>query len=432
MITRRTRIQLLVFVILTLVGVTFVGARYARLDRIFLDTDYLVSADFADSGGIFEGAEVTYRGSGIGKVSDLQLGGDGIRVVLQIDDEYDEIPADSLAIVGNKSAVGEQYVELQPQSDGGPFLESGSEIARDNTAIPIPTTELLTNIDGLANSVPRDALRTTVSELGTGFKDTGRDLGQIIDTGNSFVQAADANFQTTVDLIRDSRVVLQGQADKSSAIRSFSRDLRLFSGTLADSDGDLRRVIESGSATATELRTFLEQNQVDLGALIRNLVTTGEVVVKHLDGIEQVLVVYPYVVEGGFSVVSKGPEGRYDAEFGLILTQSPPVCKAGYESTDRREPRETEDRPMNSQARCTEPPSQSSARGAQNAPQNRAPAMVGQNRVATYDLGTGEVDWSGRGASAEREVVYTGGAADSWGASESWKWMLLQPAAAEE
>ncbi len=49
-------------------------------------------------------------------------------------------------------------------------------------------------------------------------------------------------------------------------------------------------------------------------------------VVKHLDGIKQILVIYPYVVEGGFTVVSKSPDtGLYDAHFGLILTTNP-VC----------------------------------------------------------------------------------------------------------
>ena len=81
-------------------------------------------------------------------------------------------------------------------------------------------------------------------------------------------------------------------------------------------------MIDSGSATAIELRTFLEDNEVDLAELINSLVTTGEIVVKHLDGVEQVLVVYPYVVEGGFTVVAKDPAtGRYDAHFGMVLTR---------------------------------------------------------------------------------------------------------------
>ena len=101
----------------------------------------------------------------------------------------------------------------------------------------------------------------------------------------------------------------------------------MFSSTVADHDRDLRRLIEDGSLGANELRVFLEDNEVELGDLINNLVTTGEIVVKHLDGIEQLLVIYPYVVEGGYTVVSRSPgTGLYDAHFGMVLTQDPHVC----------------------------------------------------------------------------------------------------------
>ena len=100
-------------------------------------------------------------------------------------------------------------------------------------------------------------------------------------------------------------------------------------------------MIDNGSATASELRRFLDDNKVDLAELINELVTTGEVVVKHLAGVEQLLVVYPYVVEGGFTVVARSPDtGLYDAHFGMILTTNPEVCHAGYESTDRRPPQD--------------------------------------------------------------------------------------------
>ena len=42
MITRRTKVQLLIFVLITLIGVRYVGARYARLDRFFFDDAYTV------------------------------------------------------------------------------------------------------------------------------------------------------------------------------------------------------------------------------------------------------------------------------------------------------------------------------------------------------------------------------------------------------
>ena len=71
--------------------------------------------------------------------------------------------------------------------------------------------------------------------MGKAFDGTGEDLGRIIDTGNSFIQAANDNFDVTTALIRDSNTVLKGQVASASAIREFARNLALFSGTLAGS-----------------------------------------------------------------------------------------------------------------------------------------------------------------------------------------------------
>jgi phospholipid/cholesterol/gamma-HCH transport system substrate-binding protein len=422
MITRRTKIQLMIFVIITLFGVTFVGARYAQLDRLVIDRSYTVVAHFEQSGGIFAGGEVSYRGVGIGTVDKLVLTDEGVDVYLDIENGFDKIPADTLAIVGNRSAVGEQYVELQPQTDAKPYLENDSEIAIEDTRIPIATETLLANLSNTVESVDKEALRTTVSELGQAFDGTGQDLQRIIDTGNSFLETANANFDVTTALIRDSNTVLNGQVDSASAIRNFAKQLALFSGSLAGSDADLRTIIDEGSATATQLRTFLEENRVDLGELINNLVTTGDVIVKHLDGIEQLLVIYPYVVEGGFTVVSKSPEtGLYDAHFGMIMTTQA-VCHKGYEGTDHRPPQDGSNDPMNVDARCTEPPTQSNARGAQNAP--RAGANYRAPVVASYDPTTNKLHWGSR---VDPALSAPGSVAPDTLGEESWKWLFLQP-----
>src|SRR5690606_26761083 len=107
-----------------------------------------------------------------------------------------------------------------------------------------------------------------------------------------------------------------------------------------------------GGATARQLRTFLERNEVDLAELINNLVTTGDIVVKRIPGIRQLLILYPYVVAGGYTVVSNSAnaDGLYDAHFGLVLTIDPHVCAEGYGSPIRA-PQDRTDLPMDEAAR---------------------------------------------------------------------------------
>ena len=155
MITRRTKIQLVIFALITMIGVSFVGARYARLDRLVLDKSYAVTPHFAESGGIFTGAEVAYRGVTVGQVSDMKLTDRGVDVVLNIEKKYQDIPRRTKAVVANRSAVGEQYVDLQPETKQRPYLADGSEIPTAMTRTPIETTKLLTDLDTTVNSVTR-------------------------------------------------------------------------------------------------------------------------------------------------------------------------------------------------------------------------------------------------------------------------------------
>ncbi len=447
----------MVFVIITLLGVSFVGAKYAKLGDLFFNTKYKVNVQLAQSGGIFTGAEVDYRGVNVGLVTDMVLTREGVTAVLSIDNSQKKIPADTIAVVANRSAVGEQYIDLEPKSDGQPYLKDGSVVATADTVTPVSTTELLTNLDALVQSVPKDKLQTVVSSLGDAFHGTGPALSKIIDTSTSFIRTANDNFDTTTALIRDSNTVLKTQVAETSAIKSFSRDLSLFTDTLAGHDKQLREVIESGSATATELRTFLEQNQVDLGRLVSNLLTTGKITYARLPGVRQILVLYPYMVAGSFSAVQLDNPGNptnptdpdkkgvypapYDARFGLVLQQVPNICdsnnNSGYHKNQVRSPGandgsvydgkpgtgDLKDLPMDMTAGCTDTSGHLAARGAQMAPRvannYRAP-------VASYDVKTGHLTWA-TGANHAPVEMSSAQAPELYG-KDAWKWMLLQPA----
>jgi phospholipid/cholesterol/gamma-HCH transport system substrate-binding protein len=418
MISRTTKIQLLVFAAITMLGCSYVGAHYAQLDRLVVDDRYTVSADFAESGGIYVGAEVAYRGVPIGRVDGMRLTDDGVDVDLAIENDVREIPADVVAVVADRSAVGEQYVDLQPRTDTGPYLHDGSTIDRADTRTPIAPTKLLVDVDQLVRSVNETDLRTVVSELGTAFYDAGPDLSRIVSTGDSFIETASDNIDVTRRLLANTDIALSTQLASESSIRTFARNLRLFSDTLAASDPDLRTVIDAGGRAASKIRSLIAANADQISELLANAVTTNRIVVAHLDGIEQVLVLYPYVVEGGYTVVAKDPlTGLYDAHFGLVLTQDPPVCHQGYGSR-QRDPNDLREEPMDKSAQCTEPQSQSNARGAQNAPGGRSPV------VASYDPATQTLAPVRRNPDAGMSLF---GDEGSLLGDDAWKWLFLGP-----
>ena len=366
MIRRATKIQLLVFALITLVTVSILSARFVGLTDRIMGGSYLVSADFADSGGIFKGSEATYRGVTVGKVEALALKKGGVLVQVRFN-RGTEIPKDTQAVVENRSAVGEQYIDFQPRTAHGPMLATGSVVPRADTRAPVRIDNLLLHLDTTVQSVDRKQLGVVVDELGTAFAGSGTDLQRLLDSGDALTKAATEALPQTIKLINDGRIVLDTQKATSGNIKDFSRNFADLSETLRDSDADLRLVLDRGVVASKELDGLIKDNQGSLAALLTNFITIGQVTTAHVNGIEQLMVTYPDVVAGGYTVVP----GDGTAHFGLVLNaDDPKACTAGYGGTHRIGPDQSVKLPpVNSGAHCTLPRgSTSSVRGAQNAP----------------------------------------------------------------
>ena len=374
MITRGTKFKIVAFVLVALVGISYVSANYVGL---FRSSSKVVTMQLADSGGIFTNAEVTYRGVTIGRVGQLRLTADGIEVDLELDADAPRVPASTEAVVTNRSAVGEQYVDLRPKNDDGPYLEAGSVIPRSATKTPPPVDGLLSNLDAFASSVPTDSLKTVVDELHTAFNGTGGDLQVLIDNTSAFTAAASEHLPQTTQLLKDGKIVLATQAAQGGAIRSFSGDLRLIAEQMKASDGDLRRLIVAVPPASEQVSALLKESGPNLGVVFANLLTTANILVTRRDGLEQIAVTYPIAVAGGFTVAP----GDGTAHFGLALNMFDPMpCTAGYEGTTIRSGNDTSSAPLNTQAYCAlARGSATSVRGSQNAPYGGTPTTPAGN-----------------------------------------------------
>jgi phospholipid/cholesterol/gamma-HCH transport system substrate-binding protein len=371
MIQRSVKVRLVAFVAVSLLGVSYLALNYIGLAGRLFGSQYTISADFADSGGIFPNAEVTYRGVPIGRVSAMHLLSNGVRVDLRIESNRWHVPVAARAVVTDRSAVGEQFVDLVPGSDHPPYLSAGDVIPMSQTSIPVSSQTLLINLDLLVRDVDRNALSTVVSELGTAFNGSGTDLAALLDYGDQLLSAARDALPQTLKLIDDGGTVLDTLNSQAPAFRNFASQLRLIAGQLRSSDPDLRRVLANGPPAVAELTGLITDNKTDAGVLLANLLTTSDLLVRRVGGIRQILSAYPAVTAGGYtSVLAQGA-----VHFGLVLNlDDPPPCVRGYGGTTKRFPQDGANIPANTSARCTESRgSVTDVRGAQNVPTNGVP-----------------------------------------------------------
>lgn len=372
MITAGTRIKMLAFLLISASVITVVGTRYADLGRhVGLRGYYVARLELAETGGLFPGSNITYRGVSVGRVGHLHLTDNGVVAELKINDSAPPIPAELKAVVANLSAVGEQYVDLRPASDRAPYLMDGSVVPRSAATTPAPVTDLLRATDDFARSVPLDSLRVVVDEFYQAFNGQGPHLQALLDAQNEFILAADADIGPTSRLIHDGEAVLRTQNEEAEALKSFSKGARLLAARLRSADTDLRRLIAVAPQASGELAGLLRDLDPELSVVIANLLTVSDLTVTRVDGLEELMVRLPGVVAAGSTVVQDGT-----LRFGMATTFFAPLpCTSGYSGTTYRNGLNTSPGPpLNTAARCAMPPASGvNVRGAANAPRRGVP-----------------------------------------------------------
>jgi phospholipid/cholesterol/gamma-HCH transport system substrate-binding protein len=392
MLTKATIAKNIAFLLVAVLVLGYLGVRYADLGRyVGLRGYYTVTVELPETGGLFEHSEVTYRGVSVGRVGPIRLTAGGVEAQLRINDSAPRIPQRLHAVVASLSAVGEQYIDLQPATDKGPFLHDGSHVDQADTSIPAPVTNLLTSVNDLAGSVPLESLRTVVDELGLAFNGQADNLRSLLDTSGRFIQAADTNLPTDTRLMIDGKTVLTTQAAEGDAIRSFADSAKQLAAQLDSSDADLRRLITAAPDAATQVSALLRDLGPQLSVVVANLLTTSDVAATRQRGIEEYLVTAPAVVSAGSSALdAKG------LHFGMAVTFFQPLpCTSGYGGTAYRNGLDTSapKTAFNTAARCTEPASSGiDVRGSAHAPGGGGvpdPAEPGSVLPTRTDAGTG-------------------------------------------
>lgn len=421
--SRGVKVRILLFVVLSAVGIVYVSANYLGFVDKVTGSGFTVHATLPGSGGLFEGSEVTYRGVKVGRVARLTPREEGVTLDLALE-EGTKLPVDAPMYVHNLSAVGEQYLDFEPDDTSGPYAAGGDTLQGDASSLPVSEEDLLVELDSLVGSVDRRNLGTVIGEVGTLFRGTGRPLQRMIDNGSVFVDEASAHTAETIQLLRNGLRVLQTQKEQGENIQAFSRNLRLLTQTLAGSDQDLRTVLQGTPGAVREVDALLRDLEPTVPVLLANAITLNQVVVTHLSGVEQLLVEFPRSVQAGFT----GTPGDGWGHVNIQTNQNPTPCSGeGYKPYSQwRNAHDLTDSEVYP-AHCGKgaPYIQ---RGSRYSPTANSSASPGRAYRGAYDALTGlsgtAVDGAGNPASIHgpENLSVLGG--------DSWKWLLVGPVAA--
>ena len=289
-----------------------------------------VTLELPAAGGLYRFSNVTYRGVQIGEVREVKLTEKGAEAKLTLDTSP-KIPADLQAEVRSVSAVGEQYVDLRPRTDSGPYLTDGSVITMDNTTIPQQVGPMLDQVSTLVDSIPGNRLSDLLDESFKGLNGAGDDFQSLLDSSANITDYLNDVSDQSRALIDDSGPLLESQAETTDAIRTWARSLAGVTEQVAQDDPQLRAILQRGPGFAQEASQLLTQVKPTLPILLANLTTLGQILVTYNPSLEQLLVLLPGVIgaQQSFGLPKNNPTGLPLSDFSFTIAD-PNACTVGF------------------------------------------------------------------------------------------------------
>jgi phospholipid/cholesterol/gamma-HCH transport system substrate-binding protein len=245
----------------------------------FVPQGYRITVEFNQAVQLGTQADVEIAGVSIGKVVDVGLDRKtGLtRAVLQIDPKYAPRPANTRAILREKTLLGETYVGLSFGNSNGPMLGDGARLPQGQVAPTVQLDQILNTFDPKT----RQAFETWMQDDGMAFTNRGQDfndaLAELVPFAgnvNNVLEVLRRDGTATSTLLSDGGRVLSAISQNPTQLQGLIRNANsVFAATAAQSD-DLAASIKAFPAFLASTRATLgsvKQFATDANPLINEL-----------------------------------------------------------------------------------------------------------------------------------------------------------------
>ena len=265
-----------------------------------------VTVDLAATGGLYVGSPVTYRGVKVGKVTSISLTGNAVAAKFDITTGTDVpgptaannvmgkdgSPVTPYARVRSLSPVGEQYLDLEPSSDAGPYLQNGQTIKAAVTDIPVTLGHTVEGLDALLKQVDEKKLRSLLTTAATGFGGTGDALGTSFDNMRLLLDDLAKVQPQTIDLIHNvgpTLDIINGNASDLQALANSANDWATY---LDANKADLVTLLQQTPGNLNTLQGLVNSWSQILPTFFPTALQFGTLTTQHNNAIRQLLSSY--------------------------------------------------------------------------------------------------------------------------------------------
>jgi virulence factor Mce-like protein len=229
---------------------------------------YRVKVPFSEATQLAQESDVRIHNVSVGKVKSIDLADSGPNrdlavATLEIDTPYAPIPADTRAMLRQKTLLGETYVELTQGDRDGPKVPEGGSLPKAQVQPAVQLDEIFRTFD----APTRAAFQSWMQQLAIADTGRGADLSAAIanlapfaEDANRLLRVLDTQQGAVSQFVRNTGEVFGALSERQGQLQGLIRNSGIVFHTTAVRNRDLE-------ATFRALPTFLDESRLTLNRL---------------------------------------------------------------------------------------------------------------------------------------------------------------------
>jgi phospholipid/cholesterol/gamma-HCH transport system substrate-binding protein len=277
-------------------------------------------AMFTEAGGLKPNDEVRIAGVRVGKVNEIALAGDQVKVTFKVE-EAAELGADTGAAIKVKTVLGAMFLAVEPAGAGE--LEENATIPATRTSSPYDVVEAFEGLAETSADIDTDQLARALTTMADLTRNTPEEFRSALDglsrlSANVAEKDAQIN-ELLVNLERVSTVLDERDQD----IVALMRDSDVLFRALVARRQAVHDLLVSSTTLSKELSALVRQSRDDLKPALAHLENVVAVLNKNEDNLDNSLRLMAPFYRVFANTLGTGPW------FDTWISNFPPVPQVG-------------------------------------------------------------------------------------------------------
>lgn len=243
------------------------------------------TAEFPEAAGLQANDRVTVAGVEAGRVQDVSLDGDHVKVEFTVEDAW--VGNRTTASIEIATLLGSKFLALDPRGDGE--QNPDEPIGRDRTKSPFDVVDAFNGLSGTIDQLDTTQLASSLTTLSDTFRDTPPEIRGALDGLSRLSNTISSRDGELKKLLANTRQLSTTLADRRGDVVKLVNDGNLLLGELQRRKDAIANLLDGVQRLSIQLRGLVADNQAQLRPALETLDRVLAVLEENRDNLGEIL-----------------------------------------------------------------------------------------------------------------------------------------------